>query len=80
MTVVLVDNEIQEIYLDASGLFQLYFYKNLFDANENRKIVNDEHLTKKTFETLLNEIFSRNKNENQRKVAEFTEEYNISKN
>ena len=34
MTVVLVDDEIQGIYLDTYGLFQLYFYKNLFDPNE----------------------------------------------
>ena len=80
ITVVLVDDEIQEIYLDTCGIFQLYFYKNLFDPDENSKILNDEHLTKKTVETLLNEIFSTNKNENERKVAEFAEEYNISKN
>ena len=36
MTVVLVDDEIQEIYLDTYGLFQLYFYKNLFDPNEKQ--------------------------------------------
>ena len=80
MTVVLVDDEIQEIYSDTCGLFQLYFYKNLFDPNENSKILNDEHLTKKTVETLLNEMFSTEKNEKKRKVAEFAEEYNISKN
>ena len=79
-TVVLVDDKIQEIYSDTCGLFQLYFYKNLFDPNENSKILNDEQITKKTVETLLNEIFSTNKNENERKVAEFAEEYNISKN
>ena len=48
MMVVLVDDEIQEISLDTCGLFQLYFYKNLFDPDENSKILNDEHLTKKS--------------------------------
>ena len=80
MTMVLVDDEIQEIYSDTCGLFQLYLYKNLFDPDENSNILNDEYLTKKTVETLLNEIFSRNKNKNKRKIAEFAEEYNISKN
>ena len=47
---------------------------------KNSKILNDEHLTKKSVETLLNEIFLTNKNENKRKVPDFTEEYNISKN
>ena len=73
MTVVFVDNKIQEIYSDTCGLFQLYFYKNLFDPDENSKILNDEQITQKTVETLLNEIFSTNKNENERKLAEFTE-------
>ena len=79
-TVVLVDDKIQEIYSDTCGLFQLYFYKNLFDPNENSKILNSEHLTKKTAKTLLNKIFSANKNKNKHKVPEFAEEYNISKN
>ena len=78
--VVLVDDKIQEIYLDTCGLFQLYFYKNLFELDENSKILNDEHLTKKTVEMLLNKIFSTNKSENECKVAEFPKEYNISKN
>ena len=78
MTVVLVDDEIQEIYSDTCGIFQLYFDKNLFDPDENSKILNDEHSTQKTVKTLLNEIYSTNKNQNERKVAEFAGEYNIS--
>ena len=80
MMVTLIDDKIQEIYSDTCGLFQLYFYKNLFDPDENSRILNDEHLTKKTVEILLNEMFSTDKNEKKRKVAEFAEEYNISKN
>ena len=80
MTVVLVDDKIQEIYSDTCGLFQLYFDKNLFDPDENSKILNDEHLTQKTVKTLLNEIYSTNKNQKERKVAEFAGEYSISKN
>ena len=49
---MLVD-EIQEIYLETCSLFQLYFYKNLFDPDENSKILNDEHLTKKTIKAML---------------------------
>ena len=47
MTVLILVDKIQEIYLDNCSLFQLYFYKNLFDLYENSKILNDEHLTKK---------------------------------
>ena len=67
---MLVD-EIQEIYLETCSLFQLYFYKNLFDPDENSKILNDEHLTKKTIKAMLNKIFSTNKKESKRKVTEF---------
>ena len=80
MTVVLVHDEIEGIYLDTCDLFQLYFYKSLLDSDENSQILNNEHLTKKTVKMLLNEIFQTNKNENEGKVAEFGEEYNISKN
>ena len=39
------------------GVFQLYFYNNLFNPNENSKIQNKARLNKKTIETLLNELF-----------------------
>ena len=80
MMVVLVDEEIQESYMDTCGQFQLCFYKNLFYPDENSKILNDKHLTNKTLEMPLNKIFSTKKIENEHKVTEFAEEYNISKN
>ena len=47
MTVLMLVNKIQEIYSYTCSLFQLYFHKNLFDPDENSKMLNDEHLTKK---------------------------------
>ena len=66
--------------MDTCGVFQLYFYKNLFDPDENSKILPEEHLTNKTVETLLNEIFTKDKNENERRVSEFAKEHHISVN
>ena len=80
MTAVIVNDELQEIYSNSCSLFQPYFYKNLFDLDDNSKILNDKQLTKATVETMLNKIFSTNKKGNKCKVAEFAEEYNISKN
>ena len=60
---ILVDDELQRIDSDTFGRFQLYLNKNLFDLSSNSKIVGHEHLKKKKIETLLNEIFSFNKNE-----------------
>ena len=48
------------------GIFQLHFYDNLFNPNENSKIQDKAKLNKKTIETLLNELFlldDRDKNE-----------------
>ena len=59
MTLLMLVDKSEEIYSDTCGLFQLSFYKNLFDPAENSKILNDEH--QKTIETLLNEIFSTKK-------------------
>ena len=78
MTVVMVDDELQELYSETCGVFQLYFYKHLFDPDENSKILIDEHLTKKTVETLLNETFTKDKNENERRISEFAKEHCIS--
>ena len=39
------------------GIFQLYFYDNPFNPDENSKIQDKTKFNKKTIETLLNEIF-----------------------
>ena len=39
------------------GIFQLYFYNNLFNPNKNSKIQDKIRLNKRTVETLLNELF-----------------------
>ena len=40
------------------GIFQICFYDNLFNPDENRKIQNKKRLKKRTIETLLNELFA----------------------
>ena len=49
----LVDNQLQKIETDTCGMFQLYFYFNLFMPFENSSIINDEKLSKSTIEKLL---------------------------
>ena len=72
MTVIMMDDEVQELYSDTCSNFQLYFYKNLMDPDKKSKIIHDEKLTKKTLEVLLNKIFITNEKENECKVAEFS--------
>ena len=78
VTVVVVDDELQELYSDTGGVFQLYFYKHLFDLDENSKILLDKHLTKKRVETLVNDIFPKGKNKNECRVSEFAKKHHIS--
>ena len=63
MKIIMLDNQLQELTTDTCGIFQLYFYKNLFDPDSDSKMLNDQFLTKKkkTVTTLFNEIFSTNK-------------------
>ena len=60
MYVILLDDQLQQLTKDTCGIFQLDFYKNLFDPVSDSKIIDDEFLTKKKkkpVETLVNEIF-----------------------
>ena len=65
MKIILLDDQLQKLTTDTCGIFQLYFHKNLFDPVSDSKIIVDEFLTKKTVATLLNEIFSTNKETNE---------------
>ena len=68
MKITLWDDQLQEFTTDTCGIFQSYFYKNLFDPVSDSKIIDDEFLTKKTVATLLNEIFSTNKEMNEEEM------------
>ena len=71
MKIVLLEDQLQELIADTCGIFQLYFYKNLFEPSADSKIINYEFLTKKPVATLLNETFSTNKGENEEKMQIF---------
>ena len=58
MNILIVEHPAQELTSSACGLFQLYFYKNIFHPEEKSKIVNHETLSKRTIEAILNEIFT----------------------
>ena len=59
------------------GEFQLYFYKNLFDPDEKSKILSHQTLNKSTLETIINEIFSTDVDENEHIIKNFKEEYEL---
>ena len=77
MNILILENNVKDLFGSTCGLFQLYFYKNLFDPDEKSKILNHENLNKKTLETIINEIFSTDVDENQHKIKNSREEYDL---
>ena len=75
----LVDDQLQKIEMDTCGIFQLYFYVNLFTPLKNSLIVNDKKLLISTLEKLLNEIFYLDSNKNKNLVEQFAEEKDIAR-
>ena len=47
-----VDDQLQKTETDTCGVFQLYFFVNLFNPDKNSAIIEDKILTKKTIEKL----------------------------
>ena len=69
----MVEDQIQDLESNTCGIFQLYFYENMFNPDQSSKIQNDTKLKKSTVETLLNELFSLDDKENEIKVVEYAE-------
>ena len=60
------------------GIFQLYFYDNLFNRNENSKKQDKARLNKKAIETLLNELFLLdNQDKNEELMRQYATDNNI---
>ena len=77
MKIILYDDQLQELTTDTCGIFQLYFYKNLFDPVRDSKIIDDEFLIKKTVTKLLNETFSTNKETNEKEMKLFVRDNDL---
>ena len=71
MNIIILENAIQAIEISTCGQFQLYFYKNLFDPDNDSKILSHKKLTKQTLQTLMNKIFSTDVNENEYLIKKF---------
>ena len=75
MNILILENQIQDLINPNCGQFQLYFYNNLFDPDEKSKILSHGTLNKTTLETIINEIFSTDIDENEHIIKNFKEEY-----
>ena len=75
----MVEDRVQELDSSTWGIFQLYFYDNLFNPDENIKIQGNTRLNKKTIETLLNEIFTLdNQDENKQKMQQYAQNIGVT--
>ena len=74
----MVEDCIQDRDTANCGIFQIYFYNILFNPNQNSKIQNKKRLKKKRIETLLNELFVLNDQEqNEAIINEYADKRNI---
>ena len=74
----MVEDRLQDSNSSTCGIFQIFFYQNLFDPPENSKIQGETKLTKKTVETLLNEIFNLDDKENEIKMETYANNLDTS--
>ena len=75
MNIVIVENNLQELSSITCGIFQLYFYKNLFDPSIQSTILQHKNLNTTTVQTLLNEIFTSETQENERRIMISKQEF-----
>ena len=71
MNILILENQIQDLVSPNCGQFQLYIYKILFDLNEKSKILSHGSLNTSTWETIINEFFSTDINENEHIIKNF---------
>ena len=75
----MVEDRLQDLKTSTCGIFQIYFYKNLFDPKEKRKINRETRLTKKTVETKKTcKILTLDDIENELKMNELEDDLSIS--
>ena len=75
----MVEDRVQNLDSVTCGIFQLYFYNNLFNPNDISKIQGKAGLNKKTIETLLNEPFALdNQDKNEELMRQYAADNNIS--
>ena len=68
----MVEDRVQDLDSSTCGIFQLYFYENLFNPDENSKIQDKTKLNQKIIETLFNEIFVLEyQNKNEQTITEY---------
>ena len=75
----MVEDRLQDLNSSTCGIFQLYFYDNLFNPDENSKIQDNTKLAKKTVEILLNDLFTLDdQDSNEQKMEQYATEIGVT--
>ena len=77
LNIWMVEDRLQDLDSSTCGIFQIFFYENLFNPLETSKLHGETKLNKKTVETLLNEIFTMDDRENEIEVEEYASDLGI---
>ena len=74
----MVEDIVQDLDSVTCGVFQIYFFENLFNPDENSKIQDKKRLNKRKMETLLNELLVLdNQVTNEPTIREYANDRNI---
>ena len=79
VNISMVEDRLQDLDSSTCGIFQLYFFDNLFNPDGNSKIQNNSKVNRNTVEVLLNELFTLNdQNKNEQKMRQYANEIAIT--
>ena len=73
----MVEDSVQDLDSATCGIFQIYSYENLFNPDKNSSIQGETKLKKSTVEKVLNELFSLEDAENEKKMEEYADEIGV---
>ena len=73
----MLEDRVQDLNSATCGIFQTYFYENLFNPEKNSSIQSETKLKQSTVEKLLNELFSLEDVENEKRMEEYADEIGV---
>ena len=73
----MLEDRVQDLNSAMCGIFQIYFYENLFNPEKNSSIQSETKLKQSTVEKLLNELFSLEDVENEKWMEEYADEIGV---
>ena len=73
----MLEDRVQDLNSATCGIFQIYFYENLFNPEKNSSIQSETKLKQSTVEKLLNELFSLEGVENEKRMEEYADEIGV---